>query len=311
MAYDLIIIGGGPGGVAAGVYAARKKMKTLVIAKEFGGQSLVSPDIQNWIGAKSISGLELAKNLEEHLRAQQDIEILAGDLVTIVEKSGDNFKLRTESGKSFETKTLLVASGSRHRRLGVPGEDKLDGKGVAWCATCDAPLFSGKAVAVVGAGNSGLEAVRDLSAYASKIYLLNRSERIKGDPITYEKIKNDPKVEIIMMAETKEILGENFVNGLKYLDKKSNEVKELELGGVFVEIGAVPNVEFLGDLVEKNKFNEIVVNCENQETSQPGIWAAGDASSVRYKQNNISAGDAVKAVLGIYDYLHRNNKDNK
>ncbi len=305
MLYDLIIIGGGPGGVAAGVYAARKKIKTLVIAKEFGGQSLVSPDIQNWIGTKSISGLELAKNLEEHLRAQQDIEILAGDLVFKVEKSGDNFKLETEGGKSFETKTLLVASGSRHRRLGVPGEDKLDGKGVAWCATCDAPLFSGKAVAVVGAGNSGLEAVRDLSAYASKIYLLNRSDKIKGDPITYEKIKNDPKVEIIMMAETQEILGEKFVSGLKYLDKNSSEVKELELGGVFVEIGAVPNVEYLGDLVEKNKFNEIVVNCETQETSQVGIWAAGDASSVRYKQNNISAGDAVKAVLGIYDYLHR------
>jgi NADH-dependent peroxiredoxin subunit F len=308
MLYDLIIIGGGPGGVAAGIYAARKKMKTLVIAKEFGGQSLVSPDIQNWIGTKSISGLELAKNLEEHLRAQPDIEILAGDIVKKVEKAGNNFKLETEGGKSFEAKTVLVTSGSRHRRLGIPGEDRLDGKGVAWCATCDAPLFSGKDVAIIGAGNSALEAVRDLSEYANKLYLLVRSEKIKGDPITYEKIKNNPKVEIISMSEAQEILGDNFVSGLKYLDKKSGEAKQLEVGGVFVEIGAVPNVEFLGDLVEKNKFNEITVNCETQETSRPGIWAAGDASSVRYKQNNISAGDAVKAVLGIYDYLHRNNK---
>jgi NADH-dependent peroxiredoxin subunit F len=308
MLYDLIIIGGGPGGVAAGIYAARKKMKTLVIAKEFGGQSLVSPDIQNWIGTKSISGLELAKNLEEHLRAQPDIEILAGDIVKKVEKAGNNFKLETEGGKSFEAKTVLVTSGSRHRRLGIPGEDRLDGKGVAWCATCDAPLFSGKDVAIIGAGNSALEAVRDLSEYANKLYLLVRSEKIKGDPITYEKIKNNPKVEIISMSEAQEILGDNFVSGLKYLDKKSGEAKQLEVGGVFVEIGAVPNVEFLGDLVEKNKFNEITVNCETQETSRPGIWAAGDASSVRYKQNNISAGDAVKAVLNIYDYLHRNNK---
>jgi NADH-dependent peroxiredoxin subunit F len=150
--------------------------------------------------------------------------------------------------------------------------------------------------------------VRDLSEYANKLYLLVRSEKIKGDPITYEKIKNNPKVEIISMSEAQEILGDNFVSGLKYLDKKSGEAKQLEVGGVFVEIGAVPNVEFLGDLVEKNKFNEITVNCETQETSRPGIWAAGDASSVRYKQNNISAGDAVKAVLNIYDYLHRNNK---
>jgi thioredoxin reductase len=184
MLYDLIIIGGGPGGVAAGIYAARKKMKTLVIAKEFGGQSLVSPDIQNWIGTKSISGLELAKNLEEHLRAQPDIEILAGDIVKKVEKAGNNFKLETEGGKSFEAKTVLVTSGSRHRRLGIPGEDRLDGKGVAWCATCDAPLFSGKDVAIIGAGNSALEAVRDLSEYANKLYLLVRSEKIKGDPIT-------------------------------------------------------------------------------------------------------------------------------
>lgn len=302
--YDLIIIGGGPAGAAAGVYAARKKIKTLLIAKEFGGQSLVSPDVQNWIGTKSISGLELAQNLEEHVRSQEGIEIVDGDLVEGVVKSDSVFSIKTKEGKSFESKTVLVVSGSRRRRLGIPGEDKLDGKGVAWCATCDAPLFGGKTVAVIGAGNAGLEAVRDLFPYASKVYLINRSDKIKGDAVTFEEIKKNPKLEIIMMAETKEILGDKMVTGLKYLDAESGQEKELKLDGVFIEIGSIPNVEFLGDLVEKNQYNEIKVDHKTQQTSQPGVWAAGDVSDVLYKQNNISAGDAIKAVLNIHDYLN-------
>jgi alkyl hydroperoxide reductase subunit F len=306
--YDLIIVGGGPAGVAAGVYAARKKIKTLLIAESFGGQSLVSADIQNWIGTKSISGLELAKNLEEHLRAQAGIEILDGDLVSAVQKLDKSFKVTTKNNKNFETKTILVCSGSRRRRLGIPGEDRLDGKGVAWCSTCDAPLFSGKTVAVVGAGNAGLEAVRDLFAYAEKIYLLNRTDKIRGDAVTFEEIQKNPKLEVIYWAETQEILGEKFVSGLRYLDKQSNQEKELKLDGVFVEIGSAPNVEFLGDLVEKNKFNEILIDCKTQKTSQEGIWAAGDVTEEIYKQNNISAGDAVRALLNIYDYLEKNKK---
>lgn len=302
--YDLIIIGGGPAGAAAGVYAARKKIKTLLIAKEFGGQSLVSPDVQNWIGTKSISGLELAQNLEEHVRSQEGIEIVDGDLAEGVVKSDSGFSIKTKEGKSFESKTVLVVSGSRRRRLGIPGEDKLDGKGVAWCATCDAPLFGGKTVAVIGAGNAGLEAVRDLFPYASKVYLINRSDKIKGDAVTFEEIKKNPKLEIIMMAETKEILGDKMVTGLKYLDAESGQEKELKLDGVFIEIGSIPNVEFLGDLVEKNQYNEIKVDHKTQQTSQPGVWAAGDVSDVLYKQNNISAGDAIKAVLNIHDYLN-------
>lgn len=309
--YDLIVIGGGPAGVAAGIYAARKKIKTLLIAESFGGQSLVSADIQNWIGTKSLSGFDLAKNLEEHLRAQEEIEIVAGDLVAKVEKSDGGFKVTTKAGKNFETKMLLVCSGSRRRRLGIPGEDKLDGKGLAWCSTCDAPLFKDKIVGVVGAGNAGLEAVRDLFPYAKKVYLINRSEKIRGDAVTLEEIKKDPRLEVINMAETKEILGDQFVSGIKYLDRTSNEEKELKLEGVFVEIGSLPNVEFLGDLVEKNKIKEIIVNCATQETSQPGIWAAGDVSTVIYKQNNISTGDAVKAVLNVYDYLNKQKQNSQ
>ena len=317
--YDLIIVGGGPGGVAAGVYAARKKMKTLLVTEDFGGQSLVSSDIQNWIGTKSVSGFEFAKMLKEHLQAQEDIEILEGDIVSgVTKRERSGFDVTTKNGKTFEAKCLLVTSGSRRRKLGVPGEKELDGKGVAYCSTCDAPLFKGKDVAVVGGGNAGLEAVIDLLPYAAKIYLLERGDALRGDAVTQEKIKSDAKVQIMMNVETQEILGspstispgeteegKKFVTGLKYKDLKTGEAKQMELGGVFIEIGSVPNTEFLGELVEKNKFGEIVVDHKTQETSCPGIWAVGDVSDVLYKQNNISAGDAVKAILNIQEKLVR------
>src|SRR5580700_9290686 len=198
--YDIVIIGGRPGGVAAGVYAARKKIKTLLITDTFGGQSLVSNDIQNWIGTKSISGFDLGKSLEEHLRAQSDIEIVDGEMVTGVQKKGGSedltgvhndhgFIVTTNGGKTFEAKYVLLTSGSRRKRLGVPGEDQFDGKGVVFCTTCDAPLFGGKTVVVVGGGNSALEGVLDLIPYAAKIYLMVRSDVLRGDPVTQEKIK--------------------------------------------------------------------------------------------------------------------------
>jgi NADH-dependent peroxiredoxin subunit F len=299
--YDLIIIGGGPGGVAAGIYAARKRMKTLLITDTFGGQSLISADVQNWIGTKSVSGYDLGKMLEEHLRAQEGIEIIDGDLVTLIEKKPDGaFTLKTEAGKILETKYVLLASGSRRRKLGIPGEKEFDGKGVVYCSICDAPLFGGKTVAVVGGGNAGLEAVIDLFPYAEKIYLLERSEGLKGDPVTQEKIKTNPKLEIMTMVEPNEILGETMATGLRYSDKKTNEVKELKIDGVFVEIGVLPNSEFVKDLVQLNEIGEVVVDHKTQATSVSGIWAIGDVSDVLYKQNNISAGDAVKAVLNIY-----------
>ncbi|TSC82447.1 MAG: alkyl hydroperoxide reductase subunit F [Parcubacteria group bacterium Gr01-1014_20] len=303
--YELLIIGGGPGGVAAGVYAARKKIKTALITETFGGQSLVSADVQNWIGTKSISGFDLGQNLESHLRAQAEIEIFDGDLVMEVGKTPTGFKVSTKNGKALETKYILVTSGSRRRRLGIPGENEHEGKGVAYCSICDAPLFGGKTVAVVGGGNAGLEAVIDLLPYAPKIYVLEFSDSLKADPVTQEKIKTNPKVEIITMAQTLEILGKENVTGVKYLDRKNNETKELAVEGIFVEIGITPNTEFVKGFVELNKFGEITTDPKNQKTSVPGIWAAGDATDVLYKQNNISAGDAVKAVLNIYEELNR------
>lgn len=301
--YELVIIGGGPGGVAAGVYAARKKIKSALVTDSFGGQSLVSADVQNWIGTKSVSGFDLAKMLEEHLRSQQGIDIFDNDLAVQVEKTESGFRLQTQKGKTLETKTIILLTGSRRKKLGVPGEKELDGKGVFYCSTCDAPVMSGRVVAVVGGGNAGLEAAIDLLPYASKIYLLEFTDSLKGDPITQEKLKANPKVEIILNAKTTEILGAAFVTGLRYEDQKSKAAKELKLDGVFVEIGAIPNVDFVKDLVQLNQLGEIAVDHKTQATSLPGIWAAGDVSDVLYKQNNISAGDAIKAVLNIDEYL--------
>jgi thioredoxin-disulfide reductase len=304
--YDLIIVGGGPAGISAGVYAARKKMNTLLITDSFGGQSVVSADIQNWIGTPSISGFDLAKNLEAHLRAQKEIDIVDDDRVIAAQKNDDGtFSLATKNGKAYEAKNIVLVSGSSRKKLGVPGEAVFEGRGVVYCSICDAPLFGGKTVAVVGGGNSALESVLDLVPYASKIYLIVRSEILKGDPVTQKKIKADPKVEIIWNAVTQEVVGKDIVKGLKYQDAKTNEGKELAVDGVFVEIGLVPNSDFVKDLVDRDAYGAVKVDARTQMTSCPGIWAAGDVTDVLYKQNNVSAGDAIKAVLNVYDHLKK------
>lgn len=304
--YDTVIVGGGPAGIAAGVYAARKKMKTLLIADSFGGQSIISAGIENWIGDRLITGLDLARKLEDHLRSfSKDVDIWDNDLVEKVEKIDGGFKVITKKGQAAETRTILVCSGSRRRRLGVPGEDRLDGKGVAWCSICDAPLFGGKAVAVVGGGNAGLEAVVDLKPYAAKIYIIQRSEKLRGDLVTQEKVLTMPNVTVFYNALTQEILGDNFVSGLRYKDAISGEEKTLEVGGVFIEVGSLPNGDFVKDLVKLDNYNQIIVDCRTQKTSLEGIWAAGDVTDVLYKQNNISVGDAIRGILNIFDYLHK------
>jgi len=244
--YDLVIIGGGPAGAAAGVYAARKKIKTVLITENFGGQSVVSIEVQNWIGEKSISGLELARKLEEHVRTHK-IDIEESDMVERVEKISGGFKVFSKNGKQFETKSILAASGSRRKKLGVPGEKEFGGKGVAYCATCDAPLFTGKTVAVIGAGNVGLEAARDLTSYAKKIYLLVRSEKIRGDIVTLEEISKNGYVltpgryvgipeEIddgipfeIKMKQYSDDLNKYFEEGKKLEDEIKNNLKKINL----------------------------------------------------------------------------------
>ena len=301
--YDVVIIGGGPAAVGAAVYAARKKLKAVLVAKEFGGQSAVSSSIENWIGEESISGFDLAGKLERHLRAQKGIEIISGELATKVSEISGGFKVDTDQGKALETKTVVLASGSRRRRLGIPGEAKFEGKGVVFCATCDAPLFQDKTVAVVGGGNAGLESVVDLSSYAKKIYLIVRGDILKGDQITQDEVKGNAKVEIIYGALPEEVLGDRFVVGLRYKNKTYGEAKDLTVDGVFVEIGAVPNSEIVKGLVEMNQSNEVIIDHKTGATSKPGIFAAGDVTDEIYKQNNISVGDAVKAALSAYNYI--------
>lgn len=318
MQYDVIIVGGGPGGIAAGIYAARKKLKAALITDLLGGQSLVSANIQNWIGTPSISGFDFGQMLEQHLRAQEGIDIIEGTSVTAVTqlpsvtKDGrllPQFSVATKDGKTFTTTTILLASGSHHRRLDVPGEKELEGKGVVYCSICDAPLFQGKNVVVVGGGNAGLEAVIDLLPYATNITLLHRGNQLKGDPVTQEKIKKQSNVTTILNAEISAIHGDGgLVHGVTYRDKLKNKEERLDVEGVFVEIGAVPNSNIVKEFVTITERGEVIVDHKTQRSSLPGIWAAGDVSDVLYRQNNISVGDSIKAILDIYAFLQTTQK---
>ena len=303
--YELIIVGGGPAGAAAGVYAARKRLKTLLLTDEFGGQSKVSTDIQNWVGTISISGTELAENLKKHVEAYADdvLELKEGERVARVEKDDDGYTVTTEKGEAYKTKTILVASGSHRRRLNVPGADEFEHKGLTYCATCDGPLFAGKDVAVIGGGNAGFETASQLLAYANSVTLLHNDDNFKAAPITVEKVLADPKMKAIANAETTAVKGDTMVTGLIYKDKTTGEEHELAVQGIFVEIGQVPTTEFVKDIVELNEYNQIKIDPWTQKTTAEGIWAAGDCTNVRYHQNNIAAGDAIKAAEDIYAHL--------
>lgn len=309
--FDLIIIGGGPAGISAGIYAGRKKIKSLLITDIFGGQSVVSADIQNFIGVKSISGFDLAQQMEGHLRAQEGVEIAEGDRVSSIEEKTESgkkwFLVKTEGGKTFESRTILLAAGSKRKKINVPGEKEFDGKGVAYCATCDAPMFRDKKVIVVGGGNAGLESARDLLEYAREVNIFEYKDALKGDPVTIEKIQSNPKAKIFIQTQLLEITGDTLVRGVKYKDIKTGEKKTMDVDGVFVEIGWIPNSDFVNGLVEMNETKEVKVNHQTQQTSNPQIWAAGDISDVLYKQNNISIGDAIKAVLNIHEFLNKNS----
>ncbi len=303
--YDCIIVGGGPGGVAAGVYAARKQMKTLFVTESFLSQSVVSASIENWIGTVTIPGWEFGQALEKHLRAQEGIEIKTGERATgLAPLPSGGYSLTTDKG-SYETKTIIVATGGRHRHLEVPGEEKFIGKGVVFCSTCDAPFFRAKKVAVIGSGNSALEAVEDLLPYADDITLIARGTELKGDKVTQEKILASSKVKVIYGGETTEILGDDRVEGLRYLDKASGEEKDIALDGVFVEIGMIPNTEFVKDVLALNERGEIILDTRTASTSKAGIFATGDATDAPYKQNNISAGLGVTAALSAYDFVRK------
>ncbi len=301
MIYDLIIIGGGPAGSAAAVYAARKRLNTLFITSEFGGQSIVSETIYNWIGSPTIGGAELAENLKKHVLANvgDSLTVKEGSKVSAISKEEETFKVKTDT-EEFEAKTILIATGSIRRKLEAKNADIFEHKGLTYCATCDGPLFDGADVAVIGGGNAGFESAAQLLAYCNSVTLLNRSDSFRADAITVEKLLQNPKFKVVKNIEFLEVLGEKFVEGLLYKDLATNEEKKLAVTGIFVEIGQIPNTDFIKDLVPLEKTGKIKIDPWTGKTETPGIWAAGDCTNILYHQNNIAAGDAVKALEDIY-----------
>jgi len=304
--FDLIIIGSGPAGAAGAIYAARKQLKTLMITTDFGGQSTVSSDIQNWIGIPSISGTNLSENLKKHILAYADniVNIKEGEKVTAIENNNGVFSVTTDQKNVYQSKTVLITAGSSRRKITVPGADRLEQKGITYCASCDGPIFAGQDVVVIGGGNAGFETVAQLLAYCNSVTILHHGDVFKADPIIVEKVLKNPKMKALFNAETVEIYGETFVEGMKYKDKKTNEIHDLKVKGIFVEIGQIPNTVFVKGLVDLDEYNRIKIDPWTQKTSTPGIWAAGDCTNVLYHQNNIATGDAVKALENIYLYLY-------
>ena len=302
--YDLIIIGGGPAGITAGIYAARQKLNTLLITKSFGGQiARKAVAIENYPGFEEISGLELIQKFEKHLRRQKiNIE---KDSVIKVKKIGEIFLVNTESKKEFKSKAVIVASGADPRPLEVPGEKKFIGRGVSYCAICDGPLFSEKTVAVIGGGNAGFEAAIFLSKIAKKIYILEYAPQVGADQINQEILKKTGKAEVITNAQLKEIKGQKFVDSIVYQDRKTKKLNILKVEGVFIEVGSQPATSFVKDLVDFNEKDEIKVEPETQQTKTPGLFAVGDVNLGRYKQIVTAAGEGAKAGLSVYEYLQK------
>ena len=299
---DLIIVGGGPAGAAAAVYAARKRLKTVLVVEEWGGQSNVSPDVQNWIGTTSISGADLAKDLRKH------VESYVGDSLSIsfpskavglaVNKGAIEVALK--NNEKISARALLIASGANRRKLDAPGAAEYDQKGLTYCASCDGPLFADKDVAVIGGGNAAFETASQLLAYCKTVTIVIRGDTFRADEITTKAVLSHPNVRLAKNAELLEVIGGQFVTALRYKDMKSNEEKTLPVEGIFVEIGLIPNTDWVGDVLRKNKIGQIITDPKKQRTSVENIWSAGDCSDGLYHQNNIAAGDAVKALEDIY-----------
>jgi len=303
--YDLAIIGGGPAGVAAGVYASRKRLKTVFVTKDWNSQSTVSEGIENWIGTVKISGADFAKNMEAHLRAYAGdiVDIHVGEWCQKISAIDGGFEVATDKG-SYKAKTVLITTGSHRRKLEVPGGDTYEHKGITYCASCDGPIFADQDVAVIGGGNAAFESAAQLLAYCKSVTLLNRSEEFKADPVTVKKVLSNPKMRAITSAVPTEVRGGKFANTLVYKNKESGETVELPVTGIFVEIGSIPTTEFARDVVAIDPYGRIVVDPRTQATSTSGVWAAGDCTDGIYHQNNIAAGDAVKALEDIYVYLN-------
>ena len=295
--YDLIIIGAGPAGITAAVYAARKEMDFIVLTDNIGGQTAWSSDIENYTGYQFISGVELAAKFEEHMK-KYDIDVRENEPVEEFEKKDDIVHIGTSKGR-YRAHSAIIASGAKSKELNVPGEKEFKNRGLTYCATCDGPLFAGKDVVVVGGGNSALDAVLQLVKIANKVYMVDIAPELIGDPVMRDKVNKSDKVEVMSSSHINSIVGDAFVTGVK-VGNDSGE-KELSVQGVFVEIGLDPNSEVFKD-IEKNRSGEIKVNCHN-ETNIPGVFAAGDVTDVPEKQIIVAAGEGAKAALAAFSYL--------
>ncbi|WP_447776403.1 alkyl hydroperoxide reductase subunit F [Variovorax boronicumulans] len=302
-AFDVLIVGGGPAGAAAAVYAARKGIRTGVASERFGGQVLDTLGIENFISIKETEGPKFAHALEEHVR-DYDVDIMNLQRAKALVPGKDLIEVQLESGASLKSKTVIISTGARWRNINVPGEHEFKNKGVAYCPHCDGPLFKGKRVAVIGGGNSGVEAAIDLAGIVGHVTLIEFDTQLRADAVLQRKLKSLKNVDIFTNAQTTEITGDQKVNGLIYKDRASGELKTVELEGVFIQIGLVPNTDWLKGTVELTKHGEIVVDARGQ-TSVPGVFAAGDVTTVPFKQIIIAAGDGAKAALGAFDHLIR------
>ncbi|WP_226662148.1 alkyl hydroperoxide reductase subunit F [Microbulbifer aggregans] len=302
--YDVLVLGGGPAGAAAAIYAARKGIRTALVAERFGGQVMDTVGIENFISVPYTEGPKLAASLEQHIK-EYGVDIITGQRAAQL-KRDQMIELDMASGATLASRSVILATGARWRELGVPGEAEYRTKGVAYCPHCDGPFFKGKHVAVIGGGNSGIEAAIDLAGIVKHVTVLEFADTLRADEVLVRKARSMPNIDIIANAQTTEILGDGSkVNGLKYTDRVSGESKTVELAGVFVQIGLVPNTEFLKDSgLEMNRMGEIVIDARGA-TSIPGVFAAGDATTVPYKQIVISMGAGATAALGAFDHLIR------
>ncbi|WLR52117.1 alkyl hydroperoxide reductase subunit F [Bacillus tianshenii] len=301
--YDVLVVGGGPAGSSAAIYAARKGIRTGIVAERFGGQVLDTMSIENFISVPKTEGPKLAASLEEHVK-DYNVDIMNLQRASRLEKK-DLFEVELESGAVLKSKSVIISTGARWRNIGVPGEEELKNKGVAYCPHCDGPLFEGKDVAVIGGGNSGVEAAIDLAGIVKHVTVLEFNSELKADDVLQERLHSLPNVKVITNAQTKEITGTDNVNGITYIDRETEEENHIELQGVFVQIGLLPNTEWLKDTVEQSRFGEIVVDKYGM-TSIPGVFAAGDCTDSAYNQIIISMGSGATAALGAFDYLIRN-----
>ena len=300
--YDVTVVGSGPAAVSAAIYAARKGLNVAMVGVKIGGQVLDTNEIENIIGTVLTTGAKFAETLEKHLK-EHEIAFKEGHLVKEIKEDGKDKILVTDDGKSYKTKTVIVATGAKPRSLNIPGEAKYVGKGVHYCSTCDGPFYKGLDVAVIGGGNSGVEAALDLSGIAKSVTLIEFMPELKADKVLQEKLAEQPNVKTILNSATVKVNGNEFVESIVYKSRETDEEKTLNVEGMFVEIGLSPRSEVVKDLVETNKIGEIVINPENNSTSVAGIFAAGDVTNIRQKQIIIAMGEGAKAALGAFEYL--------